>query len=158
MYGAKCHVFDVGGRLQDLWERYYDDCDAVIFCWKLGEDPDKPPKDEDDEDSEDEIGDPQSTYKGQLKMLNSVRKSIPDDVPFLVFGHIFGNANKEVVDKMYSTDLLLPHYHNPMTMCTCGSAKTGAGVQSAMDWLIPLAKRQQKERLSGRRLLEEKEV
>jgi len=160
MYGAKCHIFDVGGRLQDLWERYYDDCDAVIFCWKLGEDADKHPRndDDDDEDSDDEYDDPQNIYKKQQQMLNDVRKSIPDDVPFLVFGHIFGNANTQVVDRMYSTDLLLPHYHNPMTGLCCGSAKTGAGVQSAMEWLIPLAKRQQKERLASRKQLEEKEV
>ncbi|KAL3900080.1 MAG: hypothetical protein SGARI_006321, partial [Bacillariaceae sp.] len=82
MYGAKCHIFDVGGRLQDLWERYYDDCDAVIFCWKLGEDPDEA-NDDNDSDDDDKDNDPQSTYDKQLKMLNSVRKSIPDDVPFL---------------------------------------------------------------------------
>jgi hypothetical protein len=160
MYGAKCHIFDVGGRLQDLWERYYDDCDAVIFCWKMGEDPDKPVEskgDRDREDNEDD-DDPVETYKQQQEMLNRVRKSIPDDVPFLIFGHIFGNANVDVVDRMYSTDLLLPHYHNPMTGLCCGSAKTGAGVQSAMDWLIPLAKRQQKERLAARRQMEEKEI
>ncbi|KAG7337485.1 ADP-ribosylation factor family protein [Nitzschia inconspicua] len=160
MYGAKCHIFDVGGRLQDLWERYYDDCDAVIFCWKMGEDPEQPPPtnddDDDDSDSEDETSSPQHIYKNQQTMLNDVRKAIPDDVPFLVFGHIFGNANTDVVDKMYSTDLLLPHYHNPMTGLCCGSAKTGAGVQSAMDWLIPLAKRQQKERLAARKQMEDK--
>lgn len=154
MYGAKCHIFDVGGRLQELWERYYDDCDAVIFCWKLGEDPEKPPLDE--EDSYEEADDPQNIYKKQQKVLNDVRKAIPDDIPFLIFGHIFGNANKAVVDRMYSTDLLLPHYHNPMTGLCCGSAKTGAGVQEAMEWLIPLAKRQQKERLYPRRQMLEK--
>jgi hypothetical protein len=154
MYGAKCHIFDVGGRLQDLWERYYDDCDAVIFCWKLGEDPDRPSSG--DDDSENENTNPQNIYKKQQQMLNDVRKAIPDDVPFLVFGHIFGNANAKMVDRMYSTDLILPHYHNPMTGLCCGSAKTGAGVRSAMDWLIPLAKRQQKERLATRKQVEEK--
>lgn len=154
MYGAKCHIFDVGGRLQDLWERYYDDCDAVVFCWKLGEDPDKAHPV--DDDSKDENDDPQNIYKKQQKMLNDVRKAIPDDIPFLVFGHIFGNANVDVVDQMYSTDLILPRYHNPMTGLCCGSAKTGAGVQAAMEWLIPLAKRQQKERLTARKQMEEK--
>ena len=156
MYGAKCHIFDVGGRLQDIWERYYDDCDAVIFCWKLGEDPDKPPKEPDsDDDSDDEEDDPNETiYKKQQEMLNDVRKSIPDDVPFLVLGHVFGNANPEIVDRMYTTDILLPRYHNPMTGFCCSSAKTGAGVQSAMEWLIPLAKRQQKERIASKRELD----
>ncbi len=160
MYGAKCHIFDVGGRLQDLWERYYDDCDAVVFCWKMGEDPDKPVPSTDGRDSDDDEDDngPAAIYKHQQEMLSRVRKSIPDDVPFLIFGHIFGNANADIVDRMYSTDVLLPHYHNPMTGLCCGSAKTGAGVQSAMDWLIPLAKRQQKERLAVRRQVEEKEI
>jgi hypothetical protein len=156
MYGAQCHLFDVGGRLQDLWERYYDDCDAVIFCWKLGDDPDKPVKNDGDDESDGD--DPAELYKKQQVILNQVRKSIPDEVPFLVFGHVFGNANIETTDRMFSTDLLLPHYHNPMTSMCCGSAKTGAGVQSAMDWLIPLAKRQQKERQQEKRHLEEKQL
>jgi len=41
----------------------------------------------------------------------------------------------------------------PMTGFCCGSAKTGAGIQSSMEWLIPLAKRQQKERIASRRQL-----
>ncbi|MGK3758455.1 MAG: hypothetical protein ACI8RD_010769, partial [Bacillariaceae sp.] len=164
MYGAKCHIFDVGGRLKDLWERYYDDCDAVIFVWKLGEDPDKPPhqRDDDDDDSnsnsnsDDEEEDDSSgnIYKEQQEMLNQVRNSIPDDVPFLIIGHLFGNASVDVVDRMYTTDLLLPRYHNPMTGFCCGSAKTGAGIKSSMEWLIPLAKRQQQERIAARRELE----
>mmetsp|Transcript_8854 Transcript_8854/g.19133 ORF Transcript_8854/g.19133 Transcript_8854/m.19133 type:complete len:510 (+) Transcript_8854:398-1927(+) len=156
MYGAKCHIFDVGGKLQDMWERYYDDCDAVIFCWKLGEDPDKPPREEsdsdDDSDSEEDYN--ETIYKKQQEMLNAVRKSVPDDVPFLIMGHIFGNANAKIVDKMYNTDILLPWYHNPMTGFCCSSAKTGAGVQSAMEWLIPLAKRQQIERIASKKELD----
>lgn len=152
MFGAKCHFFDVGGKLQDLWERYYDDCDAVVFCWKLGDDPDAPPKDYTDEDDEDE--DPLDMAE-QQEILNKVRKAISDDVPFLIFGHVFGNVHVDLVDKMYSTDLVLPHYHNNLTGMCCGSAKTGAGVQHAMEWLIPLAKRQQKERLAARKKWEQ---
>mmetsp|Transcript_35320 Transcript_35320/g.85481 ORF Transcript_35320/g.85481 Transcript_35320/m.85481 type:complete len:502 (-) Transcript_35320:54-1559(-) len=164
MYGAQCHCFDVGGKLQALWERYYDDCDAVIFCWRLGDDPDDSRKtksdndDDDDVDDDVDVDDPSELYEKQQTILNQVRKSIPDEVPFLVFGHIMGNANVEVTDRMFSTDMLLPHYHNPMTSMCCGSAKTGAGIQSAMDWLIPLAKRQQKERQQDRRHLDEKHL
>lgn len=151
MFGAKCHFFDVGGKLQDLWERYYDDCDAVIFCWKLGDDPEGPPKDDaDDDDDEDALD-----IAEQQQILNKVRKAISDDIPFLIFGHVFGNVNVELVDKMYSTDLVLPHYHNNLTGMCCGSAKTGAGVQHAMEWLIPLAKRQQKERIAARKKWEQ---
>eukprot|EP00531_Pseudo-nitzschia_arenysensis_P007617 CAMPEP_0116127654 /NCGR_PEP_ID=MMETSP0329-20121206/6951_1 /TAXON_ID=697910 /ORGANISM="Pseudo-nitzschia arenysensis, Strain B593" /LENGTH=462 /DNA_ID=CAMNT_0003621759 /DNA_START=265 /DNA_END=1653 /DNA_ORIENTATION=- len=156
MYGAKCHIFDVGGKLQDLWERYYDDCDAVIFCWKLGEDPDKIPEEpdsDDDSDQEEETID-ERIYKKQQELLDTVRKSIPDDVPFLILGHVFGNANPDIVDQMYNTDLLMPRYHNPMTGFCCSSAKTGAGVQSALEWLIPLAKRQQRERIATKRELD----
>ncbi|VEU35116.1 unnamed protein product [Pseudo-nitzschia multistriata] len=158
MYGAKCHIFDVGGKLQDLWERYYDDCDAVIFCWKLGEDPDKPPRepdsdDDDDSDAEDEDEDEkiEAIYKKQQELLNTVRKSVPDEVPFLILGHVFGNASTEIVDEMFCTDVLLPRYHNPMTGFCCVSAKNGAGVRSAMEWLIPLAKRQLRERISSKK-------
>mmetsp|Transcript_16387 Transcript_16387/g.37928 ORF Transcript_16387/g.37928 Transcript_16387/m.37928 type:complete len:506 (+) Transcript_16387:229-1746(+) len=156
MYGAKCHIFDVGGKIKDLWERYYDDCDAVIFCWKLGEDPDKLPEEPDsDDDSDAEEPDIHETiYKQQQGLLNTVRRSIPDDVPFLILGHVFGNANSQIVDTMYTTDLLLPRYHNPMTGFCCSSAKTGAGVQSAMEWLIPLAQRQQRERFASKQELD----
>ena len=141
--------------MQDLWERYYDDCDAVIFCWKLGEDPEKPPKEPDSDDDSDEEEDINETiYKRQQELLDKVRKSIPDDVPFLILGHVFGNASSQIVDSMYNTDLLLPRYHNPMTGFCCSSAKTGAGVQSAMEWLIPLAMRQQKERIATKRELD----
>lgn len=146
MFGAKCHLFDVGGKMKALWERYYDDCDAVIFCWKLGEDPDAETKDE--EDDNDEI--PFDLSK-QQEVLEEVRKAIPDDVPFLVFGHIFGNANEDLADVMYTTDPILPRYHNNLTGLCCGSAKTGVGVVSGLQWLVPLAKRQQKERLASRK-------
>lgn len=158
MFGAKCHLFDVGGKMRALWERYYDDCDAVIFCWKLGEDPEA--KGNTDGDSGDDSDDEDAFDLAQQQVvLEEVRKAIPDDVPFLVFGHIFGNANADLTDAMYATDPILPRYHNNLTGLCCGSAKTGAGVVSAMEWLVPLARRQQKERLASRKELEEaKEV
>ena len=133
--------------MKSVWDRYYEDCDAVIFCWKLGDDPDKEPDSGDESDNEEEPFD----MSQQQEILQEVRKSIPDDIPFLVLSHVFGNVNLEITDKMYSTDALLPHYHNPMTSMCCGSAKTGGGVESAMEWLIPLAKRQQKERVASRK-------
>lgn len=132
--------------MKNVWDKYYDDCDAVIFCWKLGEDPDKPSV-EDNSENEEEPFD----ISKQQEILTEVRKSIPDDIPFLIFGHVFGNANKEITAKMLSTDSVLPHYHNPMTTLSCGSAKTGAGVLWAMEWLVPLSKRQQKERSTARK-------
>jgi hypothetical protein len=154
MCGAKCNIFDVGGKMRNLWERYYEDCDAVIFCWKLGEDPDKVDDDGgDDSDNDEEPFD----LSHQQEILNEVREAISDDVPFLIFGHVFGNVKLKLVDKRYCTNLLMPRYHNPMTGLVCGSAKTGAGLVSAMEWLIPLAKRQQKERIALRKQKEEKQ-
>jgi hypothetical protein len=128
-----------------LWERYFDDCDAVIFCWKVQDDPDRPPKkgEKDEGDHDDEPYD----MTQQKQLLNQVRQSIPDDVPFLIMGHVFGNVHEDIVNHLYSTNTVLPRYHNPTTVLCCGSAKTGAGVLFAMDWLIPLAKRLQKERV-----------
>lgn len=152
-YGAKCHFFDVGGRLSDLWERYYEDADAVIFCWKLGEDPEQ----EEDPDSDDD--EETFDFSKQQELLNHVRQSISDDVPFLVLGHVFGNMQPAHADTMYSTDLLFPRYHNNLTGLCCASAKTGCGVPHAVEWLVPLAKRQQRERVAARKKLEEeKEV
>lgn len=136
---AKCHVWDLGGRLVDLWSRYYQDCDAVIFMWKLGKD--VVPRDED----EDEDERPEITYELQQSLLNQVRSAIGDDIPFLVLGHAFGADQlcPVPVGPLYQTEALLPHYHNPMQAFMVANAATGQGIQAAMEWLVPLAKRQQ---------------
>ena len=155
IHGAMCHFFDVGGKMQSLWERYYTDCDAVIFCWKVQDDPEVDPNDEKSDDDSDDP--PPFDMKLQQELLQQVRQSIPDDVPFLVLGHVFGNAHEGIVNHMYNTSALLPRYHNPTTAMCCGSAKTGAGMVFAMDWLVPLAKRLQKERV-GRAAQQPKEI
>ena len=136
---AKCHVWDLGGRLVDLWERYYADCDAVVFVWKLGKD--VVPRDEDeDEEERAEI-----TYELQQSLLNQVRGSIGDEIPFLILGHTFGEDKlcPIPVGPLYQTEYLLPHYHNPMQALMVANAATGQGIRAAMEWLVPLAKRQQ---------------
>lgn len=161
--GAKCHIFDISGKFMDLWERYYGDADAVIFCWRL---------------------DHEEAYQRQI--LEMVRHEIPDDVPILIFGHEYhhvkpsennntnGNNNggsttttlqqqlqqqrrrhqrkqmshqNNVTTTMtVATELFLPNYHSNMMNAITGSAKTGQGIREAMEWLIPLAKRQAKMR------------
>ena len=160
--GAKCHVFDISGKFMDLWERYYGDADAVIFCWRLDYD-----------------------EAHQRQILEMVRLEIPDDVPVLIFGHEYDDAEnnnnggstssttmlqqqlqkqqqqqqqrrrqqsqmshtKRNVTMSVATELFLPNYHSNMMHAICGSAKTGRGIREAMEWLIPLAKRQTKMRL-----------
>lgn len=117
--GAKCHIWDVGGKMKQLWERYYADADAVIFCL--------------------------TTLDADL--LELVRFDIPDDVPFLVFWHL---VDKENQPSQPTLDDLLPHYHNNMMELFAGSAKTGQGVREALEWVVPLAKRQQQFRQQGR--------
>jgi GTPase SAR1 family protein len=146
--GAKCNVWDLGGRLEDLWERYYHDCDAVVFVWKVtaptsGEADETGEHDNDDSDSDDERA--ELTPQMQLRLLEKVRSSIPDDIPFLVLGHYVTPSPVPQCrpDTLYSTASLLPHYHNPCQALYFCNAGTGQGVRSAMEWLIPLAKRQQ---------------
>jgi GTPase SAR1 family protein len=146
--GAKCNVWDLGGRLEDLWERYYHDCDAVVFVWKVttsgsGEESGDQDADNDDSDSDDERT--ELTPQMQLRLLEKVRSSIPDDIPFLVLGHYVTPSPISHCrpDTLYSTAQLLPHYHNPCQALYFCNAGTGQGVRSAMEWLIPLAKRQQ---------------
>jgi len=120
--GAQCHLFDLGGSFQDLWKRYYSDCDAVIFCWRL-----------------------HFEEEDQQVVLEHVRQEIADDVPFLIFAHVFDDNNDN--DKVPTTTTLdtrefLPRYTSNMMHVSIGSAKTGQGVREAMEWLIPLAKRQ----------------
>lgn len=165
--GVICHVWDVGGKMQDIWERYYQDCDAVIFVWKIsGEEqedgkqqlPKKKNNDQDNNSDSDDDDDrpPLLSFTEQLTMLEQVRKSIPDDVPFLIWGHHFPDDRHVTAlnphlhrrdyhyDEPYSTAALLSYYHNPLMNLYFGSCKSGAGVRQAMEWLIPIAARQKK--------------
>ena len=116
--GCKCSLFDVSGKFQDLWVKYYGDADAVIFCWRLG-----------------------TSQAEQQKVLESVRRQIDDEIPVLIFGHRMNNAISEQTLPT-STKFFIPHYTSNMMQVYCGSAKTGQGVREAMEWLVPLAKRQ----------------
>ena len=157
--GVICNFWDLGGRMFDLWERYYSDSDAVIFVWKtpssLVEGKNEGEEDEDDDSSRD-----QYDYAHQLSLLETVRSSIPDDVPFLVLGHVFQetssssanqtNLSRPQMDVQYSTTRLLPHYHNPYQALFFANAANGQGIRAAMEWLIPIAKRQLKVRETRR--------
>jgi len=139
--GAKCDVWDLGGRLQDLWTRYYDDCDAVVFVWKLKAE-DRMPADEDDEDDRP----PLATFELQQKLLEQVRQSIPDDVPFLVLVHFWDDSSSLVDTRFTTAPFLLPNYHNPLQCLYLANARTGQGVKNAMQWLVSNAKKQQRMR------------
>ena len=143
--GAKVHVWDLGGKLQDLWERYYDDADAVLFVWRLNRQdvmsqrPNAHPTD----DEEDVV---RVTAEQQMKVLEHVRSSVPDDIPFCLMGNLYQlqppyNCEPDV---LYSTGHLLPHYHNPLQALFIANAVSGQGIKSAIEWLISTAKRQQR--------------
>mmetsp|Transcript_9671 Transcript_9671/g.27524 ORF Transcript_9671/g.27524 Transcript_9671/m.27524 type:complete len:476 (+) Transcript_9671:337-1764(+) len=137
--GMKCHFFDVGGKLQNLWERYYDDCDAVIFVWKMGSSQNDSKDDDDDEPYD---------YTKQYELLHQVRSSIPTDtIPFLILGHSTSTTNTmatEYTQHFYSIDRLLPRSNNNVRF-TCVSTTNGNGIQNAMKWFIPMTKVLRKE-------------
>jgi hypothetical protein len=146
--GAKVHVWDLGGKLQDLWERYYDDADAVLFVWRLNrqdvvtlKQPPLPPDNQNDDHDTVRV-----TAEQQMEVLEHVRSSVPDDIPFCLLGNIFQlqppyNCEPDV---LYSTSHLLPHYHNPLQALFIANAVSGQGIKSAIEWLISTAKRQQR--------------
>lgn len=92
----------------------------------------------------------QQQQEEQLKTLETVRAEIADDVPFLIWGHSFDASSNNTIDLPSSTLEFLPNYTSNMMRVYCGSAKTGGGVRDAMEWLIPLAKRQAKLRAKDR--------
>lgn len=150
MCGAQCRVFDLGGKMHDLWSRYYQDADAVVFVWKIVDDGnpiEQLEKDEEDSDDEDW---PPVTAAEQLALLEEVRAAIADDIPVLIWGHWFPPepTMKKSKDyqyrEPYSTGTVIPHYHNPLMKIYFGSAKTGGGIRAAMEWLIPTATRQKR--------------
>lgn len=139
--------------MHDLWSRYYQDCDAVVFVWKIIDDSDPTQQLSNDNINDDDSDDdwpPAVTAAEQLVLLEQVRASIPDDVPFLIWGHWYPSSPSTKkpkdyeYDEAYSTGSILPHYHNPLMQVYFGSAKNGAGVRTAMEWLIPVAARQKK--------------
>lgn len=141
--------------MHELWSRYYQDADAVIFVWKIVDDGNpiqQLAKEDEDSDEEDW---PPVTAAQQLALLEKVRSSIGDDIPFLIWGHWFPavptlkRSKDYQYDEPYSTAALIPHYHNPLMSVYFGSAKTGAGVRTAMEWLIPYAVRQRKFRVKS---------
>ena len=148
--GAQVHVFDVSGKLQNLWERYYADADAVLFVWKLerNDDDDDDPShrgNDDDDDSERPTA-TVVTPEQQKRVLEQVRSAVADDIPFVVLGHLFQpdppyNCEPDV---LYSTSQLLPHYHNPYQALFVGNAVTGQGLKTCLEWLIGAAKRQKR--------------
>jgi hypothetical protein len=143
--GSTVHVWDLGGKLYDLWERYYDDADAVLFVWRLCRtdivQQQQKSNDDDDDDSVVHV-----TAEQQMKVLEQVRSSVPDDVPFCLLGHLFQielpyNCEPDV---LYSTSPLLSHYHNPLQSLFIANAMTGQGIKTAIEWLTSTAKRQQR--------------
>ena len=151
--GAKVHVWDLGGKLHDLWERYYDDADAVLFVWRLNRQDvavahrqQQQQLDHQNNINEDEDIVIRVTAEQQMKVLEHVRSSVPDDIPFCLLGNIFQlqppyNCEPDV---LYSTGHLLPHYHNPLQALFIANAVSGQGIKSAIEWLISTAKRQQR--------------
>ncbi|GAX12781.1 hypothetical protein FisN_15Hh260 [Fistulifera solaris] len=145
IYGAKCHVWDVGGRLHDLWERYYEDCDAVLFVYKWEEEDVETNNNQNKNEDDDDRPRP-PTRQEQKVLLQTVRQNIPEDVPFLIFLHSWQSpAYERYTNSIYrSTEPLLPTLPN-QALCV-GNAGTGQGVRAAMEWLLPLAKQQQRVR------------
>ena len=152
--GCQLHCFDVGGRMQSVWERYYDDADAIIFVMKLNDNhSNKNDEDDDDEDPYD--------YSKQYELLQQVRATVSDDVPFLVVGHVFGNhvTNQDAYcQRLYSTAPLLRNYFNPLQAFCVANASNGAGVVPALQFLLPLAKRSQAERKQAMQQQQAKEL
>jgi GTPase SAR1 family protein len=167
---ANVSVWDLGGKLSDLWERYYADADAVLFVWKINLNQNRMEKSSNDDNSDDDDRSKMIlSSEHQLKLLEQVRDSVPDDVPFVIFCHIFDPTtikdtkgsqkrqrrrrrryNKIIqyckTDQLYSITTLLPN-HPVVNNCQgifFGNASTGQGIKTAIEWTIRSAKIQQK--------------
>ena len=154
--GCQLHCFDVGGRMQPVWERYYDDADAIIFVLKLNDNHSNKSSEDDEEEDEDPYD-----YSKQYELLQQVRATVSDDVPFLVVGHLFGNPVKNqdaYCQQLYSTAPLLRNYFNPLQAFCVANASNGAGVVPALQFLLPLAKRSQAERKQTQAMQQAKEL
>lgn len=111
---AKINVWDLGGRMVDLWERYYADADAVLYVWKL-------------DSAEDEL------LEAQRAIFQTVRASV--DGPMLVLGNLVQKQPPIYCepDVLYSTDTILP---DTDTLVQFANPTTGEGIKSAVEWLV----------------------
>lgn len=108
---AKVNVWDLGGRLVDLWERYYNDADAVLYVWKLSAEED--------------------VLEVQRSTFETVRASV--ECPILVLGHLMQTQPPVHCepDVLYSTDI-----GGNTTMLQFANATTGEGIKSAVEGLV----------------------
>lgn len=98
----------------------------MIFCWQLGR-----------------------NREQQQIVLETVRRQIDDDIPFLIFGHNMDSIPDEALP--INTSVFISHYTSNMMQLYCGSAKTGQGIKEAMEWLVSLARRQIKMKATSRK-------
>ena len=141
--GAKLDVWDLGGRLQTLWERYYADADCVMFCWQLRNPADDTTSDDDDNDDTPFIPQPQ-----QMAALQTVRAAVPPDVPFLILGHLFQtnpphNCEPDILHSATAVLQSTAYYAN--TGLFFANAVTGQGIKTAVEWLVSTALQRQRQ-------------
>jgi ADP-ribosylation factor related protein 1 len=133
------HIWDLGGRLVDLWERYYNDTDAVLFVWKLSS-------------SSSSSGSSGDELERQRSIFQTVRASV--DCPILVLGNLMQTQPPIHCepDVLYATDTILVHDHNnnnstsSTVLVQFANGATGEGLKSALEWLVVRAKQAQKQR------------
>jgi GTPase SAR1 family protein len=150
------HIWDLGGRLVDLWERYYNDADAVLFVWKLS-----PPSGNVGSSSSSTGTLNNEELERQRSIFQTVRASV--DCPILVLGNLMQPRPPMHCepDVLYATDTILRHDASNTTTSTgttttttttgttvlvqFANATTGEGIKSAMEWLVVRAKQAQKQ-------------
>lgn len=151
-FGCKCSFWDLGGKkqMQALWERYYADADAVVFVVDVTSNADK--------------------INEAREAFHSVKKDEQlAGVPILIFANkvdALSESNEIAVNEFVSKLNIFPFEQRYSNKCDVddlddkkfpgmigfdgihlirlchGSAKTGAGIKDALEWLISTAKDQ----------------
>jgi len=116
--GCKCVIWDLGGRvlMRPLWERYFDECDGVIFVVDSTFNSDR--------------------MEESCRLFLSVfRNELLNQVPILVF---FNKLDISNYDNCHIFLQFLKKHQVPNDFLTFsgGSAKTGEGVRHAIEYLI----------------------
>eukprot|EP00521_Asterionellopsis_glacialis_P011776 CAMPEP_0195290670 /NCGR_PEP_ID=MMETSP0707-20130614/6444_1 /TAXON_ID=33640 /ORGANISM="Asterionellopsis glacialis, Strain CCMP134" /LENGTH=334 /DNA_ID=CAMNT_0040350827 /DNA_START=72 /DNA_END=1073 /DNA_ORIENTATION=+ len=146
MCTAKCHFWDLGGKMKDIRKRYYADADAVVcivpFHISSPQNGQRPPPQQNDRTTEEQ-------HHQQVILLEELQTQLSEFVPILVFVNIMGNNNNlesaqyhQSITSMGTSMATELQKTNPNVRVMVGSAKTGQGVRSAFEWLIPVAKQQ----------------
>lgn len=139
---AKCHFWDLGGKMKDIRKRYYADADVVVCVVSIEEQHQEQLKQEEEQQQQ-----------SQFQLLEELKTEVGESIPVLIFvnhkqpaGTVTAGSPSQLAMIAAGAHLKKNRGASRLVSVMTGSAKSGQGVRAAFEWLIPLAKEQKRKR------------